>query len=440
MLRDTKDLNPSIKPQPPSNTSGSPDIHHAITKMPAPTKSFLLLPPPPSPVSAASLSAAYRPSVTATISSLGQLSSSSQLLVVLPCPSIHGRLGLPRSQIYDEVQKLLGGLYSLICIVCAKLGVDVDSGTPGSIDARVVLVDYSPSSPGNNEPGPESLTAGPIVDLQTLAMTRRHWNKIYSVEGEEGQRVFARYAEAANRNSPPLVGHVELIEGGVSMVQKSTSPGNGVAGSSAVHEVVAVGGTFDHLHAGHKLLLTATALLLQPSTTTSPVQRRLIVGITGDELLKNKKYAEYLNSWKQRQEDVVDFLLSVLSFTKSSRDDAVHITSFDEPITNGRAIHTNIKACSITIECVEIQDPFGPTITDENVTALVVSGETRSGGQAVNEKRLEKGWKALEVFEVDVLDAEDAEEGSTKTDDFASKISSTAIRKRRAEVARTSSL
>lgn len=336
---------------------------------------------------------------------------------------------------------MLGGVYGLICIVCAKLGVDVDSDTPGSIDARVLFLDYdiSKSSLEEQEAGSGNFMAGPIIDLPTLATTRRHWNKIFSVEGEEGQKVLASYVGAANRNSPPLVGHVELIRGGISMVQQIPTPAHAIAGSSATHRVVAVGGTFDHLHAGHKLLLTATALLLQPDTLAS-VNRRLIVGITGDELLKNKKYAEYLNSWNQRQEDVVQFLLSVLSFTRSSREEATIVTSHDEPVPNGRAIHTTIKACSITIECVEIQDPFGPTITDESVTALVVSGETRSGGQAVNEKRLEKGWKALEVFEVDVLDAEDVEPNPTKTEDFASKISSTAIRKRRAEVARTSSL
>lgn len=327
--------------------------------------------------------------------------------------------------------------------MCAKLGVDVESGTPGSIDARVIFLDYNGStpSPSGCDPSSNTLVAGPIIDLQTLSLTRRQWNKVFSVDGEEGQKVLASYINLASRNSPPpFLGHVEHINGGVSMVQNQSMSVQDKAGSSASHRVVAVGGTFDHLHAGHKLLLTATALLLQPDTVASPVNRRLIVGITGDELLKNKKYAEYLGSWQKRQEDVVEFLLSILSFTRSSREDATQITSFDEPIPNGHAIHTSIKACSITIECVEIQDPFGPTITDESVTALVVSGETRSGGQAVNDRRLEKGWKALEVFEVDVLDAEDVEEDSSKAGDFASKISSTAIRKRRAEIARSSSL
>jgi len=231
-----------------------------------------------------------------------------------------------------------------------------------------------------------------------------------------------------------------MVGGGVSLVRKTSGPDRSTSKSSASHTIVAVGGTFDHLHAGHKLLLTATALLLQPQSSKGATSRRLIVGITGDELLKNKKYAEYLKSWKKRQEDVVDFLWSILSFHRSSPEEEVETLSFDEPIVNGRAIHTKLKANSITIECVEIQDPFGPTITDESISALVVSGETRSGGQAVNARRAEKGWKALEIFEVDVLDARETEEGATKTEDFASKISSTAIRKNKAETARTSLL
>jgi phosphopantetheine adenylyltransferase len=182
--------------------------------------------------------------------------------------------------------------------------------------------------------------------------------------------------------------------------------------------------------------LTATALVLQPSTHP----RRLIVGITGDELLKNKKYSQFLGSWKQRQDDVVQFLLSILLFSTSKPNIAVEYEPFDTPVPNGKGVRTHLRESNITIECCEIQDPFGPTITDEAVSALVVSAETRSGGQAVNNERAAKGWKELEVLEIDVLDAHDSELGPTKTEDFASKISSTAIRKRLADGVRTSSL
>jgi len=423
-------------------TGAHPSLKLLIdVKMPKPLPSLLLLPPPPSPITRASFSAAYRPSITATISALKDSEFSVQLFVAIPCPSLHGRLRSPRSQIYSEVQELLGSLYSLICLVCAKLGADVDSDIPGAIDARVVLLDYNPAGSVSIDKPPtlEAFVSGPIIDLSTFALTRRSWNFIFSVDGEEGQKLLAAYTNLANRTSPPMHGQLRSVGGGVIMVRKeprSIQPSN----SSATHHVVIVGGTFDHIHAGHKLLLTALALLLQPTSAASPTPRRLIVGITGDELLKNKKYAEYLKSWTARQEDVVNFLLSVISFTRSNVEEETETLLFDRLILNGRAVHTIIKSCLITIECVEIQDPFGPTITDESITALVVSGETRSGGQAVNDKRVEKGWRKLEVFEVDVLDAQEHDEKSAKTEDFASKISSTAIRQRKAENARTSSL
>lgn len=405
--------------------------------MSKPFPSLLLLPAPPAPLTTESFSAAFRPSITATVSTLKNLHSSSQLMVVVPCPSVHGRLDGPRSQIYHEIQQLVGSFYSLICLVCAKLGVEVESDNPGAIDARIIVVDYNNSS--DQASALDAFVSGPIINLATLAITRRKWNFIFSVDGEEGQKLLATYTMLANRISPPLLGHMKVVGSGVTMVEKEPIYDGPLTSSAPSHHVVAVGGTFDHIHAGHKLLLTATALLLQPTSATSPTPRRLIVGITGDELLKNKKYAEYLKSWKERQDDVVEFLMSILSFTRSSPEEAVRIVTLDEPIPNGRGIYTTLTSCMITIECVEIQDPFGPTITDESVTALVVSGETRSGGQAVNDKRVEKGWKALEVFEVDVLDAEDHENSRSQTTDFASKISSTAIRKRKADNARKNS-
>jgi len=412
--------------------------------MPAPLRSLLLLPPVPVPATPTSLAAAYRPSLTATVSALKSLPAGTELQIVISCPSFHDHLEEPRQRIYHDAQELLAGVYSLVCLVCAKLGASVESDVPGGIDARVILIDDDISQFSAAEDGPLPSTgdfaAGPIIDISTFALTRRRWNVIFSVDGEEGQRLLATYLRLANRIAPPLNSQFHVVSGGISLVQEEARPACTSPTSSTVHHVVAVGGTFDHLHAGHKLLLTATALVLQPATKSSTKPRRLIVGITGDELLKSKKYAEYLQSWKQRQANVVDFLVSILSFTRPGPEDAIQTDYFDDPVPNGRAVHTKLTASSIVIECVEIQDPFGPTITDEHISALIVSGETRSGGQAVNTKRAEKGWKELEVFEVDVLDALEPDEGPTRTEDFASKISSTAIRKHKAESARASSL
>lgn len=47
------------------------------------------------------------------------------------------------------------------------------------------------------------------------------------------------------------------------------------------YEVAALGGTFDHLHAGHKILLTMAAFV---------TSRRLIVGVTGKEQIRSQYF------------------------------------------------------------------------------------------------------------------------------------------------------
>lgn len=46
-----------------------------------------------------------------------------------------------------------------------------------------------------------------------------------------------------------------------------------------------LGGTFDHMHLGHKLLLTHALMCAKD---------RILVGVTCDGLLKKKAYAEHL--------------------------------------------------------------------------------------------------------------------------------------------------
>ncbi|OBT63108.1 hypothetical protein VE03_07447 [Pseudogymnoascus sp. 23342-1-I1] len=406
--------------------------------MSASAPSLLILPPPPPSLDRASLKAAYLSALTAALCELAsaRVSPIAVLDIAVPWPALRGQLEKPRSHLFKETQHLLAELYSLISVICAQKNIELDG--PGGIDPRVLLVEYDPAQKLPLEGGKTVAAAGaPIIDLQTLALTRRSWNLIFSVDGEQGQQVFQKYSTAANALTPPLRGQIRPVPGGTTVVPQTSQPSQPPYPSSKTHSVVAVGGTFDHLHAGHKLLLTCTVLMLQPPRLGTPQPRRLIIGITGDELLKNKKYAEQLESWKRREEGVINFLVPLLSFTAPGSAEDIKRTPFDEPVVNGRGVSTHLKAADLTIECVEIQDPFGPTITDEAVSALVVSGETRDGGAAVNTRREEKGWAALEVFEIDVLDAgEDAPAAAgngSKTESFAAKISSTAIRRKRAE-------
>lgn len=402
--------------------------------------SLLLLPALSVPPSAKSLKEGYHAALTGAITKLASFkdASCSILEIVVPYPGKYS-VQEPRSHIFERTQRFLAGLYSLVCIICAQNSIEPDAR--GGVDARVIILALDEANIPLNDlddsdlPSQSTAMSGPIIDIQSFASARWNWNYIFFVDDEQGQRLLSQYLELCKVRNFPLEGNLQKVPACAVVSSTGILEAQTSQRSSVLHTTVAVGGTFDHLHAGHKLLLTATAILLQPRLSSEDSLRRLIVGITGDELLKNKKYAEYLKSWKERQEDVVDFLLTIISFIPPGLEE-IETVSFNEPVINGRAIHTRLKKAGVVIECVEIQDPFGPTTTDETMSALVVSGETRSGGAAVNAKRQEEGWKALDIFEVDVLDSQEDKQHVTQTEEFAAKISSTAIRKRKAESAR----
>jgi phosphopantetheine adenylyltransferase len=310
-----------------------------------------------------------------------------------------------------------------MCINATKEAIDTEDAE--GVDARVVLVAY----PRNGQLAspladatPEQELQGPAIDIHTLARTQRPWDAIYSVESEEGELLLNSFLSLSKTPRK-----VTRVRGGIVTVETSGAESS-PTGDSVNHLAVAVGGTFDHLHIGHKLLLTMFAFVLGRRQASESTPSTLTVGITGDALLVNKKYAEQLESWKRRQESTHDFLSSIIYFGKY--DDArIQVQEINEPGPNGHAVHVSYPF-GLTIKYVEIWDPFGPTITDRDITALALSLETRGGGAAVNAKRKEQGWALLEVFEVAVLDAS---EDNSVDESFQSKLSSTEIRRKRSE-------
>lgn len=309
-----------------------------------------------------------------------------------------------------------------------------DFDFPGGIDVRIFTLEPRSEALPQGIVGKQTLS-GPIVDVQTFVSASRPYNTIYSVEGETAEAHLKSLITAWQSRQGAIAPPVQRLPGGPAIIH----PGSSVSpyaedGPIEIHKSVAVGGTFDHLHIGHKLLLTATVLLAEPSTASSrdKTTRHITVGITGDELLVNKKYGSVVESWTTRQQRTADFVESILVFDK---DDTIKkVESIDEPGPNGKIVRVTYGD-DISINYTQIADPYGPTITDEEITALVISGETRAGGKAVNDKRKEKGWKELEVFEVDVLDAgvgldESEIEDKHEKQSFESKISSTDIRRR----------
>ncbi|KAF2823326.1 pantetheine-phosphate adenylyltransferase family protein-like protein [Ophiobolus disseminans] len=393
-------------------------------------RALLLLPPAPSPSSYASLKAAFNAPLFTVLKELAASSIKSQkrtvLDIALPVPALYGHLDSPRGLLYTTTQQLVSDLYKLICIIATKQAIDTEDAE--SVDARVVLVAYprngqltTPSA----DTTPEQELQGPAIEVHTLARTGRPWDAVYSVESEEGERFLQSFMSLS---SAPR--KVTRVRGGIVKVERA-SPGAPTlqdATAAVNHLSVAVGGTFDHLHIGHKLLLTMFAFVLGRRQASEETPSTLTVGITGDALLTNKKFAEHLESWKRRQESTHDFLSSIVYFGQS--DDArVRVQERTDPGPNGHAVHVTYPF-GLTVKYVEIWDPFGPTITEKDITALALSLETRGGGAAVNEKRREQGWDPLEVFEVAVLDA--SEEDSVD-ESFQSKLSSTEIRRRRHE-------
>ena len=112
----------------------------------------------------------------------------------------------------------------------------------------------------------------------------------------------------------------------------------GVRAASGGFKQTVLGGTFDHLHIGHKLLIS-TAILLAIEQTT--------VGITAPELLSKKRDADKL-------EPLGDRIKSVQKFCNLFRKD-------------------------LTYQILPIHDVYGPTKNDKTCEAIVCSEETRRG-------------------------------------------------------------
>lgn len=394
--------------------------------------SLLLLPFPPNPLTRPALSAAYRPSLTAALKKLKRPTGGARLVVGVVCPVLHGQYLRTKTFSWPDAQALLAGVYSLISVVSAQLSIGTEiGGGPNSVDTTVILIDHDRNKRYTSDFRPAIEPNNTvIVDMATFASAYFPWNSIFQVRSEFGFQIYNLYLEFAEGRQKLRQNQLVPIEGGLTM--NIAHPDQGLPAQTPTYRVVCLGGTFDYLHPGHKLLLTAGALLLQvPRKGDNAAPCRYIIGITGDEMLRNKKFAEFVQSWEERARNVLFFLAQLLELSERGWKDGAR-PQIDEKDGDFKAL---FRGGTIEVQCVRIQDAFGPTITVEEIDALVVSGETRSGGQAVNEKRAERGWRTLDVFEVDVLDAEEIPEDDepVERESFASKISSTAIRQQRAQ-------
>ncbi|GAA5859342.1 hypothetical protein JCM1840_004571 [Sporobolomyces johnsonii] len=160
------------------------------------------------------------------------------------------------------------------------------------------------------------------------------------------------------------------------------------AEGNRIYKVSAMGGTFDHLHAGHKILLTMACAI---------TSHKLIVGVSDDALLKNKKFKEHLESLQYRMSAVEHFI--------------------------------ELVRPSIAHQVVPLQDVYGPTANDPDINALVVSEETRAGGESINNLRASKQLSILDVWVINlVADDPTAPDDGAQPVKVETKMGSTGIR------------
>ena len=134
--------------------------------------------------------------------------------------------------------------------------------------------------------------------------------------------------------------------------------------------MIALGGTFDIIHAGHIALLDKGF----------SISEKVIIGLTSDELAE-KKGKKLVNSFQIRYSTLESLLKE--KFPRS------------------------------LFEIVELDNDFGPAVIDGNVNALVVSEETSSKGQLLNKLRLEQGQSPVAIIIVPMVLAKDGSRIST---------------------------
>jgi pantetheine-phosphate adenylyltransferase len=125
---------------------------------------------------------------------------------------------------------------------------------------------------------------------------------------------------------------------------------------------VALGGTFQPLHDGHKALLRKAYEL----------SKNVDIGLTSDEMALKGRIRP-VKRYREREEALRDWIR---------------------------------KEIGVEPHIFMINDPFGPTL-NENYDYLVVSPETYPTALKINELRVAKGKEPIKIYRVECVLAED---------------------------------
>jgi pantetheine-phosphate adenylyltransferase len=135
-------------------------------------------------------------------------------------------------------------------------------------------------------------------------------------------------------------------------------------------KLVALGGTFDVIHKGHLELLEKGFL----------ISSKVIIGLVSDEFARKKG-------------------------KKPSNDYSARLHSLED------AIKKNFPNSKYEIS--KLENDFGPAVLENEVEALVVSDETASKGQELNQLRKQRNLSPVEIVIVPMTLAKDGTRIST---------------------------
>ena len=124
---------------------------------------------------------------------------------------------------------------------------------------------------------------------------------------------------------------------------------------------VAVGGTFDELHRGHKTLLMEAF----------EIGDRVVIGLSSDELVSRLSKPHLTASFDERKEGLKSFLQDL--------------------------------GLAERAEIVPLFDAYGSSVNDPLIEALVVSEETKPTAEKINERRKQAGLPTLQIVVISMV-------------------------------------
>ncbi|MBD3351899.1 MAG: pantetheine-phosphate adenylyltransferase [Candidatus Lokiarchaeota archaeon] len=116
-----------------------------------------------------------------------------------------------------------------------------------------------------------------------------------------------------------------------------------------------IGGTFDHLHKGHKLLIK----------TAFKLGKKVVIGLTTEEMIKHKKFQNFIENYEKRKENLLSYIADL------------------NP--------DNLNRCDI----IPLNDPFGPAISTPELEVHVSSEESYKMAMRINQIREENGLNKM---------------------------------------------